>query len=445
MEKFQAAIEKLLVPVAAKLNGQRHVSAIRDAFILSFPLTMAGSLMVLINNVFLAPDGFLGKICHLHDVAPWLADYQTLFSPVIKGSTNIYAILITFLIARNLAKDLKADDILTGLTAMSVFFIVYTDYTVTDGVNFLNMTYMGAQGLFVGIIVALVVGEAMARLSKSDKLEIKMPEQVPPAVARSFKSLLPIIIVTAVFSIANFIILQFEPEGLNKIIYTVLQKPLTSVGKSIGSVIVLELISNVLWVMGIHGPNTIGAIRDTMFAEANNANLQYYATSGTAWGAPYPVTWSYDLVANLGGSGCTLGLLIAIFIFSKVEEQRSIAKLAIAPGVFNINEPVIFGLPIVLNPIFIVPFIVAPLVNVIIAYTLVSFELMPPMAVSVPWTTPGFLAPFFATGMESFVALALGFVCLIVSTLIYMPFVIAASKLNAKKSKKEAERAEVLV
>ena len=94
MEKFQAAIERLLVPVAAKLNGERHISAVRDAFILSFPLTMAGSLMVLINNVFLAPDGFLGKICHLHDVAPWLADYQTLFSPVIKGSTNIYAILI---------------------------------------------------------------------------------------------------------------------------------------------------------------------------------------------------------------------------------------------------------------------------------------------------------------------------------------------------------------
>ena len=118
MEKFQAAIEKILVPLAAKINGQRHICAVRDAFILIFPLTMAGSLMVLLNNVFLSPDGFVAKILHLGDLFPNLAEAQAIFSPVLKGSTDILAILVTFLIARNLAKDLGADDLLTGLTAV---------------------------------------------------------------------------------------------------------------------------------------------------------------------------------------------------------------------------------------------------------------------------------------------------------------------------------------
>ena len=117
--------------------------------------------------------------------------------------------------------------------------------------------------------------------------------------------------------------------------------------------------------MGIHGPNTIAAVRDTMFAEANNANLAYFNEHQTAWGAPYPVTYSglYDAFGAYGGSGCTLGLIIAIFIFGKSKEEKEIAKLSLAPGLFNINETIIF-------------------------------KIIPPIACQVPWTTPGPLAPF---------------------------------------------------
>lgn len=289
-------IEKILVPLAAKINGQRHICAVRDAFILIFPLTMAGSLMVLLNNVFLSPDGLIAKLLHLGDLFPNLAE---------------------------------------------------------------------AQVLFVALIVALLVGELMAKLSKSDKLEIKMPEQVPPAVARSFKALIPIIIVTVAFSILNFIIKQFAVGSLHELVYNVIQGPLTKLGQNVGSVFVLTIICQLLWVMGIHGPNTIAAVRDTMFAEANNANLAYFNEHQTAWGAPYPVTYSglYDAFGVYGGSGCTLGLIIAIFIFGKSKEEKEIAKLSLAPGLFNINETIIF-------------------------------KIIPPIACQVPWTTPGPLAPF---------------------------------------------------
>ena len=443
MEKFQNGIESVLVPIAAKLNSQRHICAVRDAFILSFPLTMAGSLMVLLNFVLLSPDGFIAKLLRLESFIPNLADYQSIFSPVLKGSADILSILVVFLIARNVAKTLKADDLLAGLTAVSVYFIIYPDYNVVNDVNNLSTKFMGAQGLFVAILVGLLVGEFMAILSKSKKLEIKMPDQVPPAVSRSFKVLLPIIIITLSFSILNFMIKKVSPGGLHEWVYTVIQSPLTKLGQNIGSVIVLALLCQVLWAMGIHGPNTIAAVRDTMFAEAGNANMLYIAEHGTAWGAPYPITYSglFDAFGAYGGSGATLGLIIAIILFSKAKEQKSIAKLSLAPGLFNINEMVIFGLPIVLNPIYIIPFVLAPIVNIRIGYSAVCiFKIIPPVAYGVPWTTPGPLVPFLGTG-GNIMGLVIGIICLAVSVLIYAPFVIASSKASTMGENLEGEKA----
>ncbi|MGV1236061.1 PTS sugar transporter subunit IIC [Enterococcus hirae] len=397
---------------------------------LSFPLTMAGSLMVLLNNVFLSADGFMFKILQFDKLFPGIVKFQAVFAPVVKGSADIFSILIVFLIARNLAKLMEGDDLLTGLTAISVYFIIYPDYFDNEGVNYLTNQYMGAQGLFVAILVGLLVGELMSRLAKSDKLEIKMPEQVPPAVARSFKVLIPIIITTIFFSVLNYFVKMAAPGGLHELIYNIIQTPLTRMSQSLFSVIILALLSQLLWAMGIHGPNTIAAIRDTMFSEAGNANLLHYAESGTTWGAPYPITYSglATAFAEYGGSGATLGLIIAILIFSKNKESKSIGKLSFVPGLFNINEMVIFGLPIILNPIYIIPFIIAPLVNIMIGYTAVMIlKIMPPVTIGIPWTTPGPLMPFLGTG-GNIVALFVGFICLAVSVLIYSPFVIAANK-----------------
>ncbi|WP_026695589.1 PTS sugar transporter subunit IIC [Peribacillus kribbensis] len=428
MTGFERFMEKALVPVASKLNSQRHIVAIRDAFILSFPITLAGSLIVLLNFAVLAPDGFIAKILFLNKLFPHLSDYQHIFTPVLNGSSNILAMFIVFLVARNIALALKADELLCGLTSLSVFFIIYPAYKVVDGANFLTTNWLGAQGLFVAIIVGLIVGELFSRLSKSSKLQINMPPAVPPAVARSFKVLFPIMILTVGFAVANAIILELYPKGIHELIYAMLQTPLKNLGTSIFSLVILAIVSNLLWVFGIHGPNTIAAIREAMFAEPNLANLNYVAEHGSAWGAPYPVTWAInDAFANYGGSGMTLGLLIALFIASRRKDYRDIGKLSIAPGLFNINEPIIFGLPVVLNPILIIPFILVPAINIVIGYTAIASGLIPPIAYQVPWTTPGPLIAFFGTG-GNWIALLLGFVCLAVSTIVYLPFVMASNK-----------------
>lgn len=438
MDKIQETMERVLVPIATKINAQRHVAAVRDAFTLAFPLTMAGSLVILINFVVLSPDGFIASLLRLDSFIPNLEDYQAILSPVTHGTTNVMALFIAFLVAYQLAQAMKGDALLSGVTSLGVFFILYPSAEeFMNGGSGLDTTYFGAQGLFVALIVGLMVGEILTRLSRNKKLKIAMPEMVPPAVAKAFNLLIPIMIVLALGGLCNFIFVNVTSGGIQILIYNAIQAPLTSLGSSIGTIITFVVIQQFLWILGIHGPNTLEALRSIIFSEQGLVNLEYVAATGTAWGAPYPVNWNAinDAFGNTGGSGATLGLIIAVMIAGKKNKtQYQICKMAIAPGLFNINEPIIFGLPIVMNPIFIIPFILAPVVCNIFGYLcVVVFEIIPPVAYSVAWTTPGFLIPFIGSGANNMLSLVIGFVTLAISTIIYLPFVMA----NTKASQKE--------
>lgn len=429
MDKLENGLNRVLVPLATRLNSQRHIVAVRDAFILAFPLTMAGSLILLLNFTVLDPNGFVAQLLQLDHIFPNLANAQQIFSPVVQGTTNIMSIFIVFMIARNMAKHYKQDDLLAGMTSVGSFFIVYTPYLNVDGANYLTTNYLGAQGLFVAMLVGLSVGELFSRLAQSKRLKIRMPEQVPSNVARSFSNLFPIIIILIVFSILNYAISLIAPNGINELIFRLIQAPLTDVGGNIWSVLLFAFLSNLLWVLGIHGPNTLAAVRDPIFTPMGLANLDYIAEHGTTWGVPYPYNWGAlnDGFANYGGSGMTLGLLIAVILFSKRADYKNIAKLSVAPGIFNINEPIVFGMPIVLNPIMIIPFILAPMVNIFVGYFFIATEIIPPIGYTVPWTTPGPLIPFLGTGGH-WGALLVGLLCTGISALIYAPFVIAANR-----------------
>lgn len=435
MKKLQDAMERILVPLATKLNGQRHVVAVRDAFTLTFPLTMAGSLVVLINNVLLSPEGFIAAIFKLDKLIPNLTDYQQILSPVIVGTTSIMALLISFLVAYELAKMLDGDAVLTGITSLAVFFILYpVSKPFINGGEGLDSTYFGAQGLFVALIVGLLVGEILTRVSRKKSLRISMPEMVPPAVSQSFNMLIPIIIMLAGAGLLNFFFASVIEGGLHILIYNTIQAPLTSLGSSMGTILAFTILQQFLWVLGIHGPNTLNALRSIIFAEQGLVNLEYVAKAGTAWGAPFPVYWQSinDAFGNTGGSGATLGLIIAILIAGKKNEtQYQVAKMSLAPGIFNINETIIFGLPLVMNPIFVIPFIFTPVILNILGYILVAvLQVIPPVIYNVAWTTPGFLTPFLGSGADSILALVVGFVFLGISTLIYLPFVLANNKVG---------------
>lgn len=445
MEAIQSFMERYFVPLAAKINGQRHVAAVRDAFTLAFPLTMGGSMVILINYVLLDPSGFIAKLLHLGDLIPNLAQYQAILSSVVNGTNNILSILIAFLVAYQLAQEMGGDKVLCGITSLSAFFILYPAAQKFAGKNAgtgLTTTYFGAQGLFVGLLVGLLTAELLIRLGKNEKLRIKMPEMVPPAVAQSFNLLIPMMLVLAIIGVLNYLFLMITPEGIQVVIYNAIQSPLTSLGSSMGTIIVFVIVQQLLWIIGIHGPNTLNALRSVIFAEQGNANLAYVAVHGSAWGAPFPVNWVSinDAFGNGGGSGATLGLIISMFIVGRKNKgEFSICKMSLAPGLFNINEPIMFGLPIVMNPMYVIPFILAPIVCDLIGYFCVCIiKIIPPIAYTVAWTTPGFLTPFLGSGADNIMALVIGILCLVVSTLIYLPFVAASTRAAIKKEAEEA-------
>lgn len=441
METMQEKMEATLVPFAAKLNAQRHVAAVRDAFTLAFPLTLAGSIITLINYAILSPDGFIAKILHLGDLIPNLSDFQAVLSPVLNGTANIMSILIVFLTAYKLAGEKKGDQVLSGVTAIGTYFIVYPNYVNVDQVgNTLPMNFMGAQGLFVALLVGLLVGEFLTALQKNKRLAIKMPDAVPPAVAQSFNLLIPIIIILMGSSLINYLFNYLSEGGIQYVIYNAIQAPFASLGGNIFTILIFVIVQQFLWVLGIHGPNTLSALRTVMFAQQGIDNLAYYGAHGTTIGTPFPITWGgiNDAFGNTGGSGATLGMIIAIYLVARKDQQQfQIAKLATAPGLFNINEPLIFGLPIVMNPIYVIPFILAPVICNIIGYLCVAvFEIIPPVSVDVGWTTPGFLIPFLGSGGTNYLSLLIGILCVGVSTIIYLPFVKAAALANQKAAEK---------
>ncbi len=241
MASFERGMERFLVPVAIKLNSQKHVAAVRDGFVFTFPIIMASSLIILINFAILSPDGFIAGLLHLNSIFPNLEKAQAIFTPVMNGSVNIMSIMIAFLVARNVAISYEQDDLLCGLTAIGAFFIVYTPYQMIDGQAFLTTKYLGAQGLFVAVIVALITSEIFCRLARNPKITITMPAAVPPAVARSFKVLLPIFFVMVFFSALNYCLTLISPAGLNDLIYTLIQTPLKHMGTNIFAVIILGL------------------------------------------------------------------------------------------------------------------------------------------------------------------------------------------------------------
>lgn len=438
MNVIQGKMEATLVPLAAKINGQRHVAAVRDAFTLAFPLTLAGSIITLINFAILSPDGFIAKILHLGDLIPNLSDFQALLSPVLNGTANIMSIIIVILTAYKLAETKKGDKVLSAVCALAVFFIIYPPYaTTSDGATGLPTNFLGAQGLFVALIVGLFVGEFLPALGKNKKLTIKMPDAVPPAVSQSFNALLPIIIILIISSVLNYFFTMFSDGGIQTLIFNAIQAPFSNLGGNIVTILLFALVQQFLWMLGIHGPNTMNALRTVMFAQSGVENLAYYGTHGTTIGCPFPITWGgiNDAFGNTGGSGATLGLIIAIFLVARKDRrQMEIGKLAAAPGLFNINEPLIFGLPIVMNPIYFIPFIFAPVICNLFGYLCVGvLQIIPPVAIDVGWTTPGFLIPFLGSGGTNVLSLVVGVLCVVISTLVYLPFVKAAAVANIKE------------
>lgn len=413
MDGFINFMEKYFIPHASKVGAQRHLVAIRDSFIVTMPLMILGSLVVLINNLPITMyQNFMNSI---FGEELW----KSFGGNVWNGTFGILSVLIAFLVAHNLTKSYAKDGIAAGVVSIASFFALG------------GATGMSSNGLFIALIVGLVSGEIFSRLSGNEKLIVTMPEGVPPAVAKSFAALLPAMITISIFGLISTIFIGFGVTDIVTSFYELVQQPFMGLANTLPSALLLAFITPFLWFFGLHGANMIEPLMQTINAPAIEANMAALTNNKVA---PYIVNKPFfDSFVNLGGTGATLGLIIAIFIFGRRNKAyKVVTGLSTAPGIFNINEPMMFGLPIVLNPIMFIPFILTPVTLVLVAYTATKLGLVPAAVTMPPWVTPPIIGGVLAT--QSIAGGVLAAVNLAISVLIYAPFVKIAEVQAVKKA-----------
>ena len=276
------------------------------------------------------------------------------------------------------------------------------------------MANLGGGGMFVGIIVSLFAVEVL-RFTTKKGFRIKMPDEVPPAVARSFEALTPTALLILIIGSLSYFF-DFNWHTAIKTIMT----PLVSATDSLPSVIILVFLTTFFWSFGIHGMSIVGSLARPIWLQILDANTQAAASGAALPGIgaePF-----YQWFIWIGGSGCTIGLAILLAVITKSKYARTLGKSALAPSIFNINEPLVYGAPIVLNPVLIIPFVTTPILCGIIAWFATSAGLVNAVTVIAPWTLPGPIGAFLSTGGD-WRAIVLSLVLIVLSVIIYYPFV----------------------
>lgn len=401
MSKLLDIMEEKLVPAASVIASQKHLVAIRDAFVASMPLMVLGSLGTLINTLPIpAYQNFMLNL---------FGDQWTAWGAGLNNGTfNILSVLTVLALGYNLGKAYGKDGLATGIVAVSSFFI------------FGGITGMNARGLFVALLCGIVSSELFIRLSNNKKLIVKMPEGVPPAVGKAFDALFPAMITLGIFGIVPLITANAGIEDIVAVFYEAIQTPFMGLSSNIWAAIVIPFMIQILWFFGIHGGNVLAPLMETLNAPAIEANINALA-AGQA--APYLINKPFmTAFVHLGGAGATLGLVTAILIIGrKAKAMRTISSLSAAPAVFNINEPMIFGFPIVLNPLLFIPFIGIPIILCVISFLATSWGLVPAATFVVPWNIPPIIGGVLVT--QSWRGGVLAAINIVLSVLLYLPFV----------------------
>lgn len=410
---------------ATKIQNNKVVNAISQGLMQTMPIMIIGSLSTLFSAIQWEPyQNFIAPVRHI------IAMPATF-------TINVLAIYTAFSIAYKYATSYNKEGIIPAF--LSLFsFLVMTPISVFEvgemSVNAMTFDWLGARGLFAAMIVSIV--STRLYLYFTDKnLTIKMPEGVPPTIAATFSGLVPAILVAIMFTIVSGIFSFTKYGSFHQMIYTILQVPLQALGSSIWSLLIALLAMQVLWVLGIHGAILVMSIISPVYSALSLENLAAYQA-----GEPMPniVTGSFwSLYANFSPM---LGLIVVLLFFTKSKQFDVIGKLGAPGALFGIHEPLIFGLPIVMNPILAIPYILSPIISVAVGYIITVLGIVPiPIGMSVPFGTPVIVSGFLH-GSWTFALAQLLLIPL--CALIYYPFVRILDKKNLEQELSENETLE---
>lgn len=424
--------------VAQKLGAQIHLRSLRDAFASIMPFMILAGFMTLINYVILEPTGFMGNWVNPDTLTTW----QSIGVSIANGTLNIMTLLVAVAISYHLCVNRGYKNVIAPILVVLSTMIVVTPLTTTfspEGStesfiisNVIPVSHTSASGMFVGIIVGLLATDLFIKLSSNKKMQINISGNIPPAVIKSFNVLIPIMVNVIIFAIASFVLNQLFNMDFNALISTIITKPLSYVTTSLPGFLLITSIANLFFGFGIHQAVISGALLDPFLLQNMQDNMLAYANHQEI---PHIINMAFkDTFAVMGGSGNTISLLIAIFIFSKRKDYKDISKMSLTPSIFNISEPIIFGLPIVFNPMLIIPFVLAPIFSLIVAYYATAVGLINHVVVQTPWTTPPIISGFLATGGD-WRASVLQLLIIIITVFIYLPFLKVDERVSAMQNK----------
>ena len=412
-----------------KFVSLKGVVALKDGLLYTMPLTIVGSVFLLLANF------------PIQAVVNWL-DSMGWIDPLNQayGATfNIIALIGVIGIAYKYVKNEGYEALNAGVLAAVTFILTTDSFVVTESgeivSNVINKTWTAGQGMISAIIIGLLVGWIYSWFMKND-IRIKMPAGVPEGVANSFTALIPgFVIVTGATLIYSFFKFVLDTTFIEAV-YAFIQTPLQGLTDSLGGVIVMTLMIPFLWFFGIHGSTIVGGIIGSVLT-ANSLANQAILDSGMALtienGGRIVTQQFLDQFINVTGAGMTIGLVIYMIFFAKSAQCKELGRLGGVPGLFNINEPILFGTPIVMNPFLAIPFIAMPVISGLILYFSIAVGLVPMFGgVMVPWTTPPIVSGFLVGGWK--MAVLQTFI-LALSFFVYLPFIRKIDKMNLEAEK----------
>jgi PTS system cellobiose-specific IIC component len=437
MQKFLKWIETRLMPPMTKIGMQRHMVAIRNGVISTLSLILIGSFIMVFAN-FPIPA-----------VAEWLAPHTANLTIPFRITMGLMAIYASFAMGDSLAKSYDLDGVTGGVLSLAAFLTLTiplnVDTVLTEAGEaaigwVLPMQYLGGAGMFSAILTMIFAVEIYRFFIKRD-ITIKMPDGVPPAVGRSFGTLLP----GAFIIISLWVVRVMLNFDINAFIMSIFNPIADLMGNNMFGALLPMIFIHLLWAAGVHGMNIIGSIVRPMWLMMLDANMAAMADGTPLTQLPYVAPEQfYQWFVTMGGAGVTLVLVFLLFT-CRAKYLRDMAKWTFVPGLFNINEPLIFGMPLMMNPVFTIPFVLNPIILTIVSYSAVRLGLVNGFVANVPWTLPAPIGAYMATGND-WRAIILVLVNLFIAGVIYYPFVKMYDKQMLEEEKKaatETERAQV--
>ncbi|MDU5341531.1 PTS transporter subunit EIIC [Anaerococcus vaginalis] len=447
--KFNKFLNDKLVPLGAKISNQPHLKAIRDGMVAATPVALLGGMTLIVtsppvNLETMKPTNIFFQF--LIAWKQWAMQHGLGIELLFRSSMGLMALFVCMAISNSLAKHYKMQSMNTMIIAAVSFLITSAPSNLVVFSDILNksktiekalegqsmalpMNYLGAEGIFTAIIIGLLVTES-TRFLQDRGLLIKMPEAVPEPVKASFASIIPLVVnVVGIFLIS--LLVQSLTGGL--LIPDLIKKlfsPFVFAVDSVVGIFLISIVTQLLWVVGLHGSSIVSGLVGA-FELGNLAANAEAVTKGLAPEFIYTEPFRAFFMI-LGGAGATIGLNI-LMLRSKDKQMRTLGKLAILPSIFNINEPIIFGVPIVLNPVLAIPFIGVQTVNGILTYIVMKLDILGKTYTYVPWTTPAPIGAAIAT--MSIIAFFWIIFLIVLDILMWYPFFKTYEKQLLKEEK----------